>query len=145
MKNALGMIFFLFVGMCYAQDPANLVRYELILKDKSIIAIVVNKLTNAKELILQTNSQKCTLEKGMSLMFSDDMDFRFHDQVVKCERVDKDKFTLSTTIILSDAMYEKFAKTDLNSFTLGNQKIPVVFQDEESLIKLIPFINEDSK
>jgi len=145
MKSALGMIFLLFVGMCYAQDPANLAKYELILKDKSTIAIVVNKVTKAKELVLQTNSQNCTLEKGMSLTFSDDMDFRFHDQIVKCERVDKDEFTLSTSMILSDAMYEKFAKTDLISFTLGNKKIPIDFQEGESLIKLIPFINEESK
>ncbi len=145
MKNALGMILLLFVAMCYAQDPANLAKYELILKDKSSIAIVVDKVTRAKELVLQTDSQNCTLEKGMSLTFSDDMDFRFHDQIIKCERVDKGKFTLSTTMILSDAIYEKFAKTKLSSFTLGNKKIPADFQDDESLINLIPLIHEDSK
>jgi hypothetical protein len=147
MKKIIYLFFLLFVGVSYSQvdDPINTSEYTLTLQDKiSSVTISTNKVSKSeRKLILKTQTHLCNFQKGILIKFKNNEEINLLDHALVCNDLGQGNYELSGEIYLDDDLYEKINKYDILEFRLGSINIPVQYEGEENLPRLIAFINQN--
>jgi hypothetical protein len=86
-----------------------------------------------RKLIFETHADKCNEMKGVFLRLSNNEMLAYDDYNILCDDTTDGGFTLSGSVTLSEALYEKLLRYTITEFNLGEIHVDTKWEDKEEL------------